>query len=83
MESVSGFPIADLKFLQGGARIVQLRMKSSSPDEVKRDALLVAALKKDFDFTFILNDHADIAAEVGADGVHVGENDETVAGIKK
>lgn len=71
-----------LKFLQGGARIIQLRMKSSSPDEVKRDALLVAALKKDFDFTFILNDHADIAAEVGADGVHVGENDETVAGIK-
>lgn len=77
------FPSLIVKFLQGGARIVQLRMKNSSPDEVRRDALLVAALKKDFDFTFILNDHADIAAEVGADGVHVGENDEPVAEIKK
>ncbi|OQA61049.1 MAG: Thiamine-phosphate synthase [bacterium ADurb.Bin270] len=78
-----GFRPLILKFLQGGAKIVQLRMKNSSPGEVRRDALLIAALKKDFDFTFILNDHADIAAEVGADGVHVGENDEPVADIKK
>ena len=64
------------KFLEGGVRIVQLRMKNSSRDEVSNHAQLVAELKKEFNFTFILNDYADIAAEAGADGVHVGENDD-------
>ena len=84
------------RFLDGGCRIVQLRMKNSvnrgSGSEVRglavdgaavlAEARAIARLKAEYDFTFIVNDHADVAAEVGADGVHVGENDAPVAAIK-
>lgn len=40
-------------------------------------------LKKNFDFTFIVNDFVDVAGEVGADGVHVGANDLPVSDIRK
>lgn len=78
-------------YLRGGCRLIQLRIKpkSSSQDDVANAkdqmfvvACRVVALKRDYDFTLIINDHADIAAEVGADGVHVGNNDESIADIR-
>ena len=71
------------KFLKGGCKIVQLRMKDAPKGEVLENALDVCKLKDEHDFTFIINDHADVAMEVGADGVHVGENDEPVSKIKE
>jgi thiamine-phosphate pyrophosphorylase len=80
------------KFLKGGCRLIQLRMKSgrgsSHESRVTSPEMLAVArqimrLKERFDFTFIINDHADIALEIGADGVHVGENDEPVASLRK
>jgi thiamine-phosphate pyrophosphorylase len=82
------------RYLEGGARIVQLRMKtvdaSGSPksevrsptSDFRRNAEEIMKLKREFDFTFIVNDYADIALEVGADGVHVGENDEPVERLR-
>lgn len=79
------------EFLKGGCRLIQLRAK---PDGVKvkdldhsRLILFNAGkqcvkLKAGYNFTLIINDFADIATKVGADGVHVGENDEPVAKIK-
>jgi thiamine-phosphate pyrophosphorylase len=77
------------EFLSGGARIVQLRMKK--PDDadpswesrVEIEAESIAALKADYDFTFIVNDYVDVATRVGADGVHVGENDMPVDEVKR
>jgi thiamine-phosphate pyrophosphorylase len=43
----------------------------------------VAGFKKNNDFILIINDHADIACQVGADGVHVGTNDMPVTEIRK
>lgn len=40
-------------------------------------------LKKKYDFTFIMNDHVDIALEVGADGVHVGADDMPVDQVRR
>jgi thiamine-phosphate pyrophosphorylase len=80
------------KYLEGGAKIVQLRMKDSGPGtrdsglgtRIFRDnALEIMKLKGEFDFTFIVNDYVDVALDVEADGVHVGENDEAVASIRK
>ncbi len=85
--------------LEGGCRVVQLRMKAGNAstasnasneqhfgnagyDEMKRVAADIMRLKSEFDFTFIINDHADLALELGADGVHVGENDEPVKSIR-
>lgn len=77
------------EFLKGGARIVQLRMKKpvdadpSWEERVRDEARAISKLKEEYDFTFIVNDYVDIAIEVGADGVHVGENDMPVDEVKK
>ena len=77
------------EFLKGGARIVQLRMKrpqdadASWEKGVLKEARAISKLKDEYDFTFIVNDYIDIAIEVGADGVHVGEDDMPVDEVKK
>lgn len=73
------------KYLEGGCKIVQLRNKNAKSEtrDVRRDAQEIMKLKDEFDFTFIVNDYVDVAIEVGADGVHVGENDEPVASIRE
>ncbi len=71
------------KYLEGGCRIVQLRMKDASDVAVKNQASEIIGLRSYYDFTFIINDHADVAIELGADGVHVGANDEAIQSIRK
>lgn len=61
--------------LRGGVRWVQLRMKDASDEEyldVGRQAL---ALCRRYGATFIVDDRVEAAAELGADGVHLGKND--------
>ena len=81
-------PFGDLttlvqKFLAGGCRLIQLRMKNSTANGIFPIAKKISLLKKETNFTFIINDHVDIAMEVGADGVHVGEHDEKISAIQK
>lgn len=76
------------KYLEGGARIVQLRMKNPGSVgrgtwDVGRNAEEIMKLKAEYDFTFIVNDDVDVALKVGADGVHVGEHDESVESIRR
>ncbi len=66
------------QYLAGGARIVQLRMKRTSSDEVLAVARGIMKLKEHHAFTFIVNDHVDVAAATGADGVHLGEGDMSI-----
>lgn len=78
-----GLPALVQKFLEGGAKIVQLRVKDGKKDDVLSIARQIMVFRGGWDFTFIVNDHADVAVAAGADGVHVGENDEPVLAIKK
>ncbi len=61
--------------LQGGCKWVQLRMKGCQQDKIYAEALKIKALKASFDFTFIINDHPELARQCGADGVHLGKQD--------
>ncbi len=61
-------------WLEAGARVIQLRAKSWSEDEIVRAGIEVAARARGR-ATLILNDHPHLVAEVGADGVHVGQTD--------
>ena len=73
-------PLAVLDaFLAGGARLIQLRDKTPSSGE--RLALADAAVARAHaaDAILIVNDRADVAAMSGADGVHVGQEDLSVA----
>jgi thiamine-phosphate pyrophosphorylase len=76
-------PLAVLDaFLAGGARLVQLRDKSSSSADrlALADAAVVRA--RAAGARLIVNDRADIAAMSQADGVHVGQEDLGVAEVR-
>lgn len=70
-------------FLRGGAKIVQLRQKGRPPSERLDLARRISALKKEFEFTYLINDSIDIALQVSADGVHLGQNDQSIASARK
>lgn len=47
----------------------------SDPGRIRESVQAILALKREFDFTFILNDWPELARELGADGVHLGRED--------
>jgi thiamine-phosphate pyrophosphorylase len=62
----------------GGVDIVQLREKQLDARPLVARALLVRDVCAGLGVPFILNDRPDLALEVGADGVHVGQDDAPV-----
>jgi thiamine-phosphate pyrophosphorylase len=62
------------KAVDQGAAIVQLRDKSEDRPLILKKAREMVEYRKGRDFLFILNDDAGLAREVGADGVHVGQD---------
>lgn len=67
---------------EGGADIVQLRVKDDDP-EFLTWAKEISAISKGYGRCFIVNDDVEIALESGADGVHVGQSDESVSSIRE
>lgn len=61
--------------IDGGAGIVQLREKHLDHDAFLKEARRFVALCREKGVISIINDAVDIAAAVGADGVHVGQSD--------
>lgn len=65
--------------LQGGARVLQYRNKSADAALMLRQAHALRELTHEFDTTYIVNDDAQLAFQVDADGVHLGSEDGTMA----
>ncbi len=61
--------------IDGGVDVVQLRDKGLEARPLLARARVVAAVCRARDVPFVLNDRPDLALEVGADGVHVGQDD--------
>ena len=61
--------------IEGGARLIQYRDKSAAADFRLRQATALAALCREHGVTLIINDDVALAAECGAQGVHLGAND--------
>ncbi len=59
----------------GGADLIQLRAKTSSPDEIRRMALAILPVTQRAGVGLVINDHLDIAREVGAELCHLGQED--------
>ena len=82
--SAANFLIPLKEALDGGdVASFQLRLKHVSDDEIRRavDTLRPAVQAKGA--AFILNDRPDLAAELGCDGVHVGQEDASYAEARK
>jgi thiamine-phosphate pyrophosphorylase len=65
--------------LRGGADVLQFRHKQLARGELLQVALRLRELASSAGALFIVNDHLDIAMMSGADGVHLGPDDITVA----
>jgi thiamine-phosphate pyrophosphorylase len=61
--------------IAGGARMIQLRDKSSPSGRLLPLAEQLRARCRDLGAIFIVNDRVDLAVAVGADGVHLGQDD--------
>jgi thiamine-phosphate pyrophosphorylase len=70
-------PIEDvvLGAIRGGAACVQLREKSAATRAFIEEARRIKELMAPFRVPLIINDRLDVALAVGADGVHVGQDD--------
>jgi len=66
--------------LKGGdVASFQLRLKHVSDDEIRRAVDLLRPMIQAHGAAFILNDRPDLAAELGCDGVHIGQEDASYA----
>jgi len=65
--------------LEGGADVLQLRAKGHDFATIRRVAESLLPLCHTAGIPFILNDFPDLAAELGADGVHLGQDDGPLA----
>jgi thiamine-phosphate pyrophosphorylase len=59
----------------GDVACLQLRLKDVSDDEIARAAEVLLPVAQSRDVAFILNDRPDLAAKLGCDGVHIGQDD--------
>lgn len=69
--------------IDGGVTIVQLREKSMPRDELVAEAREIRALCHSRGIPFIINDDAELARLVSADGVHVGLDDLDIAAARE
>ncbi|MDQ0114912.1 thiamine phosphate synthase [Paenibacillus harenae] len=67
----------------GGVDIIQLRDKTSGKPELLRKARALRELTRKHGVIFIVNDHIDVAMEVDADGVHLGQGDVSLPEARK
>ncbi len=62
---------------KGGVNWVQLRLKNVNYEEYKKVALEVQKVCSKYNAVLIINDNVQLAADIGADGVHIGSTDMT------
>ena len=68
--------------LRGGAQVIQYRNKTAAPALRAAQARMLQILCAEFNVPLIINDHAALAAEVGAAGLHLGGADGPLAAVR-
>jgi thiamine-phosphate pyrophosphorylase len=69
--------------VSGGVSIVQLREKNNSSLSFYKKASALKQLLNGLSIPLIINDRVDIALAVGADGIHIGQDDLPLPVVKK
>lgn len=69
--------------LKGGAALVQYRHKTASAELRQEQAECLLALCRSYHVPLVINDHVELCLAIGADGVHVGGTDASVASVRK
>jgi thiamine-phosphate pyrophosphorylase len=63
------------QMVHGGVDILQLRAKAFIPADVRWFAEQIHPVTSSAGVPFVINDYPEVAADIGAEGVHVGQND--------
>ncbi len=71
------------QILDGGAKIIQLRDKTTPKNDLLAIAIELKQLCSRYNALFIVNDYIDIAIASDADGVHIGQDDIPVSVARK
>src|SRR5205809_2530755 len=66
------------QMIEGGVDLVQLRGKGKSLDELAGHAARLHELTAGSSTPLIVNDHAEIASQIPIEGVHVGQDDDSI-----
>ena len=69
--------------LDGGTAIVQYRNKNADAQLRAEQAGRLLALCRRYGVPLIINDHADLCLTLGADGVHLGNDDGDIASVRE
>lgn len=68
--------------LEGGIDVLQLRAKGHAPHAIAQWGESLLPLCRQAGVPLFINDHPEIAAAIGADGVHVGQEDAPTAEVR-
>ena len=69
---------AVVEAISGGITMLQYRDKNIDDDEFVKQGKILAKIAKYAGIPFIINDRVELVREIGADGVHVGQDDMAV-----
>lgn len=69
--------------LKGGATFVQIREKHLDYEAFRKEARTLQALCRRYQVPFVVNDNVQLALEIGADGVHVGQDDMEAGAVRE
>ena len=69
--------------LKGGATFIQLREKELNEGDFLEEAKEIQKLCREYHVPFVINDNVEIAAAIGADGVHVGQSDMEAGDVRR
>lgn len=66
--------------IEGGATVLQLRLKGMPTEELVERGRAFRSIARNDNVTFVVNDDVEAALALGADGVHLGQDD---AGLER
>lgn len=69
--------------LKGGVTALQLREKKLSYMEFREEAIRIHRLCRRYGVPLIINDAVELAVEIGAEGVHVGQEDMDAGAVRE
>ena len=76
-------PVVAAALLDAGVRILQYREKKLKAGKMLEECRILRHMTQNAGACFIVNDHIDIAMLVGADGVHIGQDDLPVQEVRR
>ena len=71
------------QWINAGIEVIQYREKDKDMKQKYQECKIIRELTKEAGVTFIVNDDVDLAMMIGADGVHIGQDDFPLTAVRR